>query len=291
VIPDVPEAETLRKDQGQRMCRGKKTKTLQDKGRDPVTYHGYRVIIHHQRDRCQGRTDHRNGGPPDMVPLLVKIRPEFADKVVYEYGKPVIYCKLLKALYGTLQAALLFWKELSLHLRQQGFEANPYDWCVMNKMVNGKQITVGWQVDDLKISCVDQQPIEDLLSSLQDRFGNEAPLTVNRGKVHEYLGMTIDYSTPGKVRYIMKVLDDLPSNLKLREAVTLAAEHLMNLNDSCRKLCEEDKEAFHHLVAKLLYLSKRARPDIQTAVAFLCTRVKSPDEDDYKKLARCISYL
>jgi hypothetical protein len=41
----------------------------------------------------------------------------------------------------------------------------------------------------------------------------------------------------------------------------------------------------------LLFLSKRARPDIQTAVAFLTTRVKSPDEDDYKKLARTMNYL
>jgi len=27
------------------------------------------------------------------------------------------------------------------------------------------------------------------------------------------------------------------------------------------------------------------------AVAFLCTRVKSPDEDDYNKLARDLPYL
>jgi len=44
-------------------------------------------------------------------------------------------------------------------------------------------------------------------------------------------------------------------------------------------------------VAKLLYLSCRTRQDIQTAVAFLCTRVQSPDEDDYKKLTRVMQYL
>ena len=32
------------------------------------------------------------------------------------------------------------------------------------------------------------------------------------------------------------------------------------------------------------YASKRARPDLQTAVAFLTTRVKGPNKDDYKKL-------
>jgi hypothetical protein len=40
-----------------------------------------------------------------------------------------------------------------------------------------------------------------------------------------------------------------------------------------------------------LFLCKRARPDIQTAVAFLTTRVKRPDTDDYKKLTRVIKYL
>jgi hypothetical protein len=48
---------------------------------------------------------------------------------------------------------------------------------------------------------------------------------------------------------------------------------------------------FHHNTAKLLFLCKRARPDVQTAVVFLCTRVQAPDVDDYKKLHRVMSYL
>ena len=44
-------------------------------------------------------------------------------------------------------------------------------------------------------------------------------------------------------------------------------------------------------MAKLLFLCKRARPDIQTAVSFLCKRVKAPDNDDYKKLTRVMKYL
>ena len=42
---------------------------------------------------------------------------------------------------------------------------------------------------------------------------------------------------------------------------------------------------------RLLFASKRARSDIQVCVAFLCTRVKPPNEQDYKKLGRVISYL
>ena len=48
---------------------------------------------------------------------------------------------------------------------------------------------------------------------------------------------------------------------------------------------------FHHNVAKLLFLCKRTRPDIQTAVAFLSTHVKQHNCDDYKKLGRVMKYL
>ena len=42
---------------------------------------------------------------------------------------------------------------------------------------------------------------------------------------------------------------------------------------------------------KSLFLCKRGRPDIQTALAFLCNRVREPDEDDYKKLRKMLQYL
>ena len=45
------------------------------------------------------------------------------------------------------------------------------------------------------------------------------------------------------------------------------------------------------MTAKLLYLEKRARPDIETAISFLTTRVDKSDEDDWKKLKRVIQYL
>ena len=64
-------------------------------------------------------------------------------------GEPVIYVRLLKALYGTLKSALLFWENLSETLQEWGFKINPYDWCVANKMINSKQCTIGWHVDDL----------------------------------------------------------------------------------------------------------------------------------------------
>ena len=38
-------------------------------------------------------------------------------------------------------------------------------------------------------------------------------------------------------------------------------------------------------------MATRARQDIQTAVVFFTTRVKSPDEDGWGKLKRVLKYL
>ena len=56
-------------------------------------------------------------------------------------------------------------------------------------------------------------------------------------------------------------------------------------------LPEEQAQSFHHITAKLLFMCARARPDIRTAVSFLCTRCKEPDEDDWGKLKRVPKYL
>ena len=64
------------------------------------------------------------------------------------------------------------------------------DSCVVNKMINGKQCTIGWHVDDVQCSHVDPMVVEHMISLMGNEFGKDAPLTVSRDKVHEYLGMT-----------------------------------------------------------------------------------------------------
>ena len=110
------------------------------------------------------------------------------------------YVKLRKALYGTLQAALLFWRLLSDTLIEWGFKLNEYDKCVANKIINGKQCTIIWHVDDLKISHVELKVVNDIIKKLEDKFGQESPLVPSPGKTIDYLGMCIDYTVKGKVK-------------------------------------------------------------------------------------------
>ena len=231
-----------------------------------------------------------------LAELLAKCDPtKYQPYLTTEYGKPVLYVELVKALYGTIRAALIFWRKFTKQITEWGFTVNPYDWCVANKMVSGSQLTITWHVDDLKISHVNKEVLEDLLKQLNGTFRKDGPLTVHRGKKHDYLGMWLDFSFDGKVQvqmfdYIDNMLEDLPEDM-CGTVNSPTADHLFAVSHTAKKLTREQSDMFHHNVAKLLFLCKRARPDIQTAVAFLTTRVMAPDEDDYKKLARVMRYL
>ena len=204
--------------------------------------------------------------------------------------------KLRKALYGLLQAALLFYEKLSADLIENGFKINPYDPCVANKMINGRQMTVVWHVDDLKVSHRDSREVDKFIEFIKSKYEDDAgKVKVTRGKKHKYLGMTFDYSVPGSVRidmndYIESFLELFPEDV-YGSAATPATEALFKVNEDCPKLSESKAQDFHTSVAKALFLCKRARPDIQVAVAFLTTRVTEPDEDDWKKLVRLMKYL
>ena len=161
--------------------------------------------------------------------------------------------ELIKALYGTLRAALIFWRKLTSKLVEWGFVINPYDWCVANKQINGQQCTLVWHVDDMKISHVNSKVVDNIIKTIEQEFGNEAPLTIRRGKIHDYLGMVLHFTNLGKVAiriedYIRNMLTDLPEEME-GVATTPAAEHLFKVNETPTYLSEKEGMFFHHNVA------------------------------------------
>ena len=231
-----------------------------------------------------------------MAELLCRLDPKVYEPCMVKRGKSsVLYAKANKAIYGTLRAALLFYENLTSKLTEWGFVMNPYDRCTMNKIIDGSQATICWHVDDLKVSHKSPEVVTSILEQLDDEYGKISPLSVTRKKIHDYVGMTIDYTDKGTVKfsmfdYLEEIIQNLPKDF-IGEAQTPASNHLFTINEDATKLNEKDSETFHHYVAKLLFMAKRTRPDIGTAIAFLCTRVKNPDVDDWKKLGRVMRYL
>ena len=211
---------------------------------------------------------------------MVEIDPQtYEPFLIEENGKKIIYVRVLKAIYGMLQSALLFYNKLRKDLEDGGFEVNPYDPCVANKEVRGSQMTVVWHVDDMKISHKMPDAVTSSMEYIKKKYGSIGKVKITRGKKHEYLGMTLDYSEPKKVKIDMTkyvkndMITEFPDADMQGTSVTPANDNLFKVNEHSPPLGNKEKESFHTMVAKGLFVGKRARQEIQTAIAFLCTRV------------------
>jgi hypothetical protein len=131
-----------------------------------------------------------------------------------------------------------------------------------------------------------------VIEQIEQKFGK---MTVTRGKEHVFLGMDIKFHTNGtadiKMKdYIKEAIDEFGEDIT-RSAATPAKRDLFDIDENSGELTKVEGETFHSIVAKLLYVSKRCRLDIQLAIAFLCTRVSCSTEKDWLKLKRVLEYL
>ncbi|KAL7570585.1 hypothetical protein ACA910_017636 [Epithemia clementina (nom. ined.)] len=233
-----------------------------------------------------------------LVDMLVEMSPEiYHEHVVIEAGNKILYVIVTKAIYGMLISALLFYKKLKKDLEEIGFEVNPYDPCIANRMINGKQHTVTWHVDDLKSSHVDSKVNDEFANWLETKYGDPkvGKVKAERGKRHDYLAMKLDLSIPGEAKidmtdYVKNMVDDFPEELE-GLAGTPWNKNLFKMNEKSEVLEKTKAEQFHTFIAKGLFVTKRARPYILPAIAHLCTRVKGPTVEDWDKLKRMMRFL
>ena len=178
----------------------------------------------------------------ESVDILCKVNSKYRQFVVEERGKKVIYLRLLKALYGCVQSALLWYQLITSKLVEMGFELNPYDECVANKMINGKQCTMGFWVDDNKISHEDPRVVSDVIEQLEKYFGK---MVVTRGRDHSFLGMELSFKDNNTVHVSMKQLckeaiEAFDEDLR-ESATTPAKKGLFTVKDNEEALDDEKR--------------------------------------------------
>ncbi len=145
-----------------------------------------RVIVHMRLDKV-------------MTDILVKIDPKF-EKFVAEDGSSVV--QLDKALYGCVEAAHLWYLMLREKLEAYGFEANPAEPCVFNKLNSaGIQISLTLHVDNMLTTCKSETEIDQFFAYLRTQF---PVITVHKGKTLSYLGMLFDFKEEGAVYVTMQ---------------------------------------------------------------------------------------
>ena len=64
-----------------------------------------------------------------------------------------------------------------------------------------------------------------------------------------------------------------------------------NVDNSSKRPEKRDSDIFHSIVAKLLWVEKRGRPNIETSIPFLCTRVTKITKEDKEKSRCVLKYL
>jgi hypothetical protein len=101
---------------------------------------------------------------------MVQVAPSLYPNYVTTNAKGVLYVQLEKAVYGMMKSALLFYRKLVANLTSLGYKINPYDPCVANKIINDKQMTICWHVDNLLIGHVDSSVVTTFLSWLASRY-------------------------------------------------------------------------------------------------------------------------
>eukprot|EP00957_Ditylum_brightwellii_P036031 2730083-Ditylum_brightwellii.AAC.1 len=114
-------------------------------------------------------------------------------------------------------------------------------------MVNGKQHTVTWHVDDVKSSHVDPKVNNEFHHRCESNNGCEelGHVKVMRWKTYDYLAMTLDYTQPGALNIDMKdnikgIFEDFPYEIKKTTKVPWT-EKLFKVDNTSKKLNEEQR--------------------------------------------------
>jgi hypothetical protein len=224
---------------------------------------------------------------PNLARIICNLKPEWT-KFLRKDGCLVV--RLLKALYGCVESAKLWYEDISGALASLGFTRNTRDECVFNVERSGHQVTVCLFVDDLLVTSIDEADLEWLRTEMVAKYKD---VTSHGGEIHVYLGQTYDFSVAGEVKISMVdyITDAVDEFCVAGTRVTPATESLFIVNESSPALSTEKKAMFHSRVAKILYAALRSRPDVMLTVSFLTTRVSKSTEEDWTKLDRLLMYL
>jgi len=220
-----------------------------------------------------------------LVSLAKQMDPTL-ESFVDKRGKLVM--RLDKALYGCVQSARLWYDHLAEVLCKMGFVPNDVDKCVFNRGQGATRCSLVVFVDDILALSESTQELNDVIDKLKAEFED---VKAEHSTDFSYLGMRIQMEA-GKVRigmegYIQELMRETGTD---RGVKTPATASLFEDGDGT-VLTAKERERFHAIVAKLLYLATRVRPETLTTVVYLCTRVKEPTTVDQAKLTRLLQYV
>ena len=232
---------------------------------------------------------------PELTAMLVVEFPELGG-FVDNHGRLVV--RILKALYGLVQSAALWFALLYGFLVGLGFKSNWVSKCVMNYTKDGVELTIVLYVDDLLILWVEVGNMRWLVSELRQRF---VSLTVETSDAFTYLGMYLERNRKGQYSidmcdFIVKTCEAHMKDKDDKRAYEKGSKvpggkDLFEIKEDSELLDAKENKQFHSTTARVLYLTNRVKPTCKVTCQVLCTRVSAPTQDDERKLVKLLSHL
>jgi hypothetical protein len=231
-----------------------------------------------------------------LIDILCDIDPSYKSGITYRNGKRVLYARLSKTLYGTVQAALRWYLVFKETLEGLGFKLNPYDLCVANANIEGSQCTIVVYVDDLFCTHKKRSVLKWIDKEISNRFGD---IKMKYGDVLTYLGIDFKFNRQDKYcamkmkSHLQDAVDTFMEygNVMNHKTATPATTKLRDIDPNSPKVHDKKMEGFRSVVMKLLYVGQRTRLDILPTVSFLMTRQGITTIEDWKKLQRLVQYV
>ena len=193
-------------------------------------------------------------GPPlyiqcdkNLTRLIVDVLPGIKK---YVTARGMLYCQLLKVLYGCVQASKLWYKKLTKFLREQGYEHSPTDPCIMRQIVGNQVFLLVIYVDNILFIAT-----EDEMSQLKDEFVKKFKWNMmDIGPAHSHLGMQIILQAGSIMIDMRHFIDKLLTTCgesDLEKPASPAGKDIFTIDPKASMIDEKLRHTFHTNVAKL----------------------------------------
>ena len=207
--------------------------------------------------------------------------------------------KVMKAMYGLVESAWLWYKELERHLTQIGYTVSSNDRGLFYKRVyrDGKCVASNFasvHVDDIISAASPNAEGRKLESEFWESMEKRWPgIKMQRGPTYKHLSWNISQDpATGEIRksqrdYLLELIKEY--GVEKEHKLPCRAD-LLSADLESPKLSERDITRFRSILQKVAY-ARDGRPDFDFVVCYLQSKQSSPSEQDWSDLEHLLGYI